>query len=243
MSPHSDRRYKKALITGASRGLGASLAKDLATRGYDLMLCARSEPELDALAKSIRRVSSISVEIEIVDLANVSELQVFCESLKTTSHDIDVLINNAGIGSYKPLVEWSRQQIIDCTTVNVTAPMLLSQAVLPSMVATKRGMIINIASDLSRRYLANMAPYVASKHALLGFSGSLLREVKQHGIKVCSVLPGIIDTAFNGAAEGSKEETWALRAEVLAARVAELLELPEHVIIDEMVIHPLQQEF
>jgi short-subunit dehydrogenase len=236
-------RYRKALITGASRGLGAALARDFATRGYDLVFCARNVAELEALAKEIKSNHSVSVEIRAVDLANIVQLQSFCDELNKNASGIDVLINNAGIGSYKPLTEWSRSEIVDCTTVNITAPMLLSQALLPSMIAAKRGMIVNVASDLSRRYLANMAPYVASKHALLGFSGSLLREVKQHGIKVCSVLPGIIDTAFNGATEGSKEETWALRPEVLAARIAELLELPEHVIVDEMVIHPLQQDF
>jgi short-subunit dehydrogenase len=239
----AERRYKKALITGASRGLGASLARELARRGYDLVLCARSARELEALSKSIAQTESVRIEIAVADLANVADLQVFCESIASNSLGIDVLINNAGVGTYKALVDWSSKEIVDCTTVNVTAPMLLSRALLPSMIAAKRGMIVNVASDLSRRYLANMAPYVASKHALLGFSGSLLREVKQHGIKVCSVLPGIIDTAFNGATEGSKEETWALRPEMFAERIAELLELPEHVIIDEMVIHPMQQDF
>jgi short-subunit dehydrogenase len=236
-------RYKNALITGASRGLGAALARELAQRGYDLVLCARNASELNALARQIKALHAVRVEVAVVDLANLAELQSFCDRLNANANAIDVLINNAGIGSYKPLNEWSRNEIIDCTTVNITAPMLLSQALLPSMIAAKRGMIVNVASDLSRRYLANMAPYVASKHALLGFSGSLLREVKQHGIKVCSILPGIIDTAFNGATEGSKEETWALRPEALAVRIAELLELPEHVIVDEMVIHPLQQDF
>jgi short-subunit dehydrogenase len=104
-------------------------------------------------------------------------------------------------------------------------------------------MIINIASDLARRPLANMAPYVATKFGLLGFSGSLLREARAHGVKVSAVLPGIIDTAFNGAQEGSKQEAWALRAKVLACQVVDLFELPENVVIDELTIHPLHQDF
>jgi short-subunit dehydrogenase len=243
MATQRTSAYRKALITGASRGLGAALARDLAQRGYELVLCARNAGELNALAAQLRELPACTVELAVVDLAELAQLNAFCDRLRANEQHIDVLINNAGIGSYKPLVEWSRAEIIDCTTVNVVAPMLLSQALLPSMIATKRGMIVNIASDLSRRYLANMAPYVASKHALLGFSGSLLREIKQHGIKVCSVLPGIIDTAFNGSVEGSKEETWALRSGELAARIGDLLELPEHVVIDELTIHPLQQDF
>jgi short-subunit dehydrogenase len=236
-------RYRKTFITGASRGLGAAIAREFAARGHDLVLCARNWRELESLANEIRSKHAVSVALRVADLADLTQLHALCDELGANPSGIDVLINNAGVGSYKPLVEWNREEIVDCTTVNVTAPMLLSRALLPSMTTSKRGMIVNVASDLSRRYLANMAPYVASKHALLGFSGSLLREVKQHGIKVCSVLPGIIDTAFNGAIEGSKEETWALPPNVLAERIASLLELPEHMIVDEMVIHPMQQDF
>ena len=120
--------------------------------------------------------------------------------------------------------------------------MLLSHALLPGMIARRRGAIVNVASDLARRYLANMAPYVATKFGLLGFSGSLLREVKQHGIKVMAVLPGIVDTGFGGGAEGSRDESWALRPAALAAQIAGLLELPDNVVIDEVTIHPLHQQ-
>jgi short-subunit dehydrogenase len=236
-------RYRKALITGASRGLGAAIARAFAERGHDLVLCARNMRELDSLANEIKNKHAVSVDVRVVNLADAAQLHALCDELSANASGIDMLINNAGVGTYKPLVDWTREEIVDCTTVNVTAPMLLSRALVPSMIASKRGMIVNVASDLSRRYLANMAPYVASKHALLGFSGSLLREVKQHGVKVCSVLPGIIDTAFNGAIEGSKEETWALPPNLLAERIASLLDLPEHMVVDEMVIHPMQQDF
>jgi short-subunit dehydrogenase len=237
------KTYQRALVTGASRGLGAALARVLASRGYALVLCARNASELNALSKEIVTQHQVETETVALDLANTSALERFAESLRQNKWRIDALINNAGIGTYKSLEQWSSQEVIDCTTVNVTAPMLLSRALLPSMIANKRGMIVNVASDLARRPLANMAPYVASKHALLGFSGSLLREVKQHNIKVCSVLPGIIDTAFNGAQEGSKEETWALRPSELASRIVDLMELPTNVVIDELAIHPLHQDF
>jgi short-subunit dehydrogenase len=236
-------RYRKALITGASRGVGAALARTLAARGYELVLTARSRRELDALADEITRAHQTNVEVIASDLSSIDALNALCATLANDPRGIDVLVNNAGIGAYKALTEWTSDEIIDCVTVNITAPMLLSRALLPSMAKAKHGMIVNVASDLARRYLANMAPYVASKHALLGFSGSLLREAKASGIKVTSVLPGIIDTAFNGAQEGSKEESWALRPSELANRIAELLELPENVVIDELTIHPLHQDF
>ena len=88
-----------------------------------------------------------------------------------------------------------------------------------------------------------MAPYVATKFGLLGFSGSLLREARAHGIKVSTGLPGIVDTAFNGAQESSKDERWALRSAALAGQVVALLELPENVVVDELTIHPVHQDY
>ncbi len=237
------RVYSKALITGASRGLGAALARALASKGYHLALCARSEGELRSLASEIRASATVDIDVIVADLSNIENVNALCASLARGANGIDVLINNAGIGAYKPITECTNEEIAACVNVNVTAPMLLAKAILPQMIAAKRGMIVNIGSDLSRRYLAKMVPYVASKHALLGFSGSLLREVKPHGIKVSAVLPGIIDTAFNGAQEGSKEETWALRPAELANRIVDLIELPENVVIDELTIHPLHQDF
>ncbi len=237
------KRFSRVLITGASRGLGAALAQCLAARGYDLMLLARSADELRALAAELRDLHGVDVECVTLDLANLDAVAALCDQLSRDPRGVDVLVNNAGIGSYRALGEWTTQEIVDCSAVNITAPILLSRALIASMIANRRGMIVNIASDLARRYLANMAPYVASKRALLGFSGSLLREVKQHNIRVCSVLPGIIDTAFNGATEGSKEETWALQPAALAEQIADLLELPLNVVIDEMTIHPLHQDF
>lgn len=99
----------------------------------------------------------------------------------------------------------------------------------------------NVASDLARRYLAKMAPYVATKFGLLGFLGSLLREVKDHGVKVTNVMPGIVDTAFGGGAQGSRDESWALRPAALATQIAELMELSDNAVLDELTIHPLKQ--
>ncbi len=238
LSPH-----KTALITGASRGLGAALANSLAARGMNLVLVARNANELIGVAQAIEKTYGLGATTIACDLGDPSSLQSLCERLQTSGDGIDVLVNNAGVGTYKPLADWSTEEIRQCSDVNIVAPMLLAKAVLPGMISRRSGYVINIASDLSRRPLANMAPYVASKHALLGFSHSLLREVKMYGVKVTAVLPGIIDTAFNGATEGSKEETWALRPAHLAERIADLLDLPQHVVIDEFTIHPMQQDF
>lgn len=236
-------RHENVLVTGASRGLGAALGRELLARGHRVVLTARNEAELKQAVDGLRPEHGDRVQWIAADLSDPAAMQALVPQVEQRFGALDGLVNNAGIGAWRPLVEWSPLEVIACVNLNLLAPMLLSRAVLPGMVARRHGMIINIASDLARRPLANMAPYVATKFGLLGFSGSLLREARAHGVKVSAVLPGIIDTAFNGAQEGSKQEAWALRAKVLASQVVDLFELPENVVIDELTIHPLHQDF
>ena len=236
------RRYDNALITGASRGLGAALAREMAARGYRLLLVARRTDELETLAATLHSAHGTLVESLGADLTDPAAPLRCAQAAEQRLGAVDVLINNAGIGQYKPLVEWTAREIADCNALNLTAPMLLTHALVPAMLRRRRGMVVNIASDLARRYLANMAPYVATKFGLLGFSGSLLREVKDYGVKVTTVMPGIIDTAFGGAVEGSRDASWSLRPALLATQIADLLELPDNVVLDELTIHPLRQD-
>ncbi len=237
-------RYRRALITGASRGLGRALAFDLARRGVALVLVARTESDLNVLAATLReRHPGLEVTTVVSDLCHAGERDALLDRIDTGALVADVLINNAGTGSYKPFLEGTRYEIEQAVTMNATVPMLLAHAMLPAMQSLRRGYIINIASDLSRRPLAKMATYVAAKHALLGFSHSLLREAKPYGVKVTAVLPGIIDSAFNGSTEGSKDATWALQPSELASQITALLDTPEHLLVDELAVHPMQQDF
>jgi short-subunit dehydrogenase len=239
MEPHC---YPNVLVTGASRGLGAALARILVERGYRVMLSGRDAPALERLAAALNPAGSRTVRWAAADLTDPDAATQLVAAAESGLGQIDALVNNAGFGAYRPLTEWSAREIVDCVAVNLTAPMLLARAVLPGMKARGHGIIVNIASDLARRYQANMAPYVATKFGLLGFSGSLLREAKVHGIKAVTVMPGIIDTAFGGGAEGTRDAAWALRPADLAARIVDVMELPEEVIVDEITVHPLRQD-
>src|SRR5262245_6784768 len=216
----------RVLITGASRGLGAALARALVESGYRVFLGARNEQELRSRAESIERAFDTRIGWSRVDLRSAAECRTLVAAAESHLGGIDVLINNAGVGAYKPLGEWSRDEMVDTLALNLTAPMLLAHAVLPGMLARGCGYIINVASDLARRPLANMAPYVASKFGLLGFGASLHREVRERGVRVTTVMPGIIDSAFNAGKEGTKDARWALPTTAVAARIVDLLALP-----------------
>lgn len=227
------------IVTGASRGLGRHLVAGLAGRGLKCIAIARDAARLQALAAA----HAPHVVPCALDLADAEAIAPALARVLEAEPAIDGLINNAGIGRYAPLLEHTEAESRAIVQVNFTAVVQLTHAVLPRLVAQRRGHIVNIASDLARRPLANMAVYTATKHALAGFSHSLLREVKDQGVKVSLVNPGIIDTDFGGTAEGTRGEAWSLKPERLAALILELIAQPGNVVIDEISVHPLGQDF
>jgi NADP-dependent 3-hydroxy acid dehydrogenase YdfG len=239
-TPHVSLAGQVAIVTGASRGLGRHVAIALAGAGARVALAARSVGELDAVRDEIGEGRAIAAPTDVRDRAALARLVARTEA---ELGPVDVLVNNAGLGWYKPFVEWTADEIDLTLDVNLGATLHLTHLVLPGMLERRRGQIVNVASDLARRVLPNMAAYVAAKHGVLGFAGSLLREVKGHGVKVVTLTPGIIDTFFNGGREGTRDETWAMSPAFVAATILHLLTLPEHWVLDEVSMHPLQQDF
>lgn len=228
------------LITGASRGLGRHLALALARRGQGVIAAARDRGRLEALAAE---VPPGMIKPLLLDLADGASLAATVSRAVAPLARLSGVINNAGIGVYKPFIEHVERESLDILQVNLTAVVQICHAVLPKLLAQGSGHIVNIGSDLARRPLANMAVYAASKHGLAGFSHSLLREVKSAGIKVSLVNPGIIDTDFGGAAEGSRDASWSLRPAQLAELIVQLIEQPGSMLVDELTVHPLGQDF
>lgn len=224
------------IVTGASRGLGRELALQLAARGDEVIAIARESEALQQLGLTQHgRIAPLAF-----DLAQPIHVGALCRLLREVD-ELGGVINNAGIGSYKPFLEHDEEELRRLLQVNLLAPMQICHAVLPRLLAQGRGHIVNIGSDLGRRPLANMAPYVASKHGLAGFSHSLLREVKAHGVRVSLVQPGLIDTGFDGGQEGSGDGIGRLDPAALARLVLQLIDAPPGVVIDELTVHPLGQ--
>lgn len=224
-------RYRTAIVTGASRGLGLAVAQAFAARGLNVVAAARTRPDSELHW----------VETDVSDAGSVDALFA---AARERYGPVDVLVNNAGVGAAKSLQDFSVAELRETLDVNLLGPMLCARAALPDMLELGRGLIVNVGSDLSRRAARRMAPYTASKHGLLGFSAALLKEVKDEGIKVTAVLPGIIDTSFGGfAPEGSRGERVGMPSAQLAEQIAALLDVPEHMVIDEITMHPLTQDF
>lgn len=229
---------KPWIVTGASRGLGAALADELASRGQSVLALARDTEQLAALQ---RRWPDGQISVGALDLADAGELERKLAQYCQPYSQFSGVINNAGIGFYKPFVAHSSAELQAILQVNLGAVMQICAFLVPQLLRQGDGHIVNIGSDLGRRPLANMAAYVAAKHGLAGFSHSLLRELKSSGVRVSLINPGMIDTHFSAGEVGARDEARHLKPAALAKLVVDLTALPGHMLVDELTVHPLGQ--
>jgi 3-oxoacyl-[acyl-carrier protein] reductase len=215
-----------ALVTGASRGIGRAIAVRL-SRSYDVVALARSQPLLHELTREIHRAGG-SCRAVIADVARAPEVADALEGV-----DADILINNAGVMFRKPLVELAPSEWHAMVDVNLNALYHVTRAVLPGMLERGRGHVINIASIAGRSAFAGGVGYTATKHATLGFSESLMLEVRDQGVKVSVVMPGSVATDLGG---GRGDDSWKLRPDDVAEVVEHILATPGHALVYQVEV-------
>ncbi len=185
-----------ALVTGASSGLGAEFARQLASRGHDLILVARRQERLAALAGELADRHGIATEPLIADLADpagVAQVEACIAGLPR----LDLLVNNAGFGIGGAFARADVAGQADMLNVHVMAPMRLARAALPGMIARRLGGIINVASVAAFMALPDNVNYCATKAYLVTFSQALAAEARQHGVRVQALCPGFTVTEFH----------------------------------------------
>ncbi|GAA5074030.1 hypothetical protein HNP84_009436 [Thermocatellispora tengchongensis] len=185
-----------ALVTGASSGIGAEFARQLAARGHDLVLVARSVDRLDALARELRAAHGIEAEVIGQDLASPGAAERVAAELEARGLTVDLLVNNAGFGTAGRFAEIPAERERDELMVNVVALVGLTHMVLPGMLARGRGAVVNIGSTAGFAISPYFATYAASKTFVLNFSLALWSELRGSGVKVLAVAPGPVETAF-----------------------------------------------
>ena len=234
----TDLTNQVVIISGASRGIGKAIALLLALQGATVVAVARSEKELSDLTHKTR---GLSIVADIADEADARH--VVAETLRHYGR-LDILICNAGVGSFGELEQFTGEEWDRIFDTNVKGTFLLCKAAMPHFKAQKRGHIVGITSDVAKRTFAHGTVYGASKYAQDALLGSLRKEVRPHGVKVSTIYPGLVDTYFNDTVPGSAEaEKTHLRPADVAQAVRYVLEAPAHVVIDELMLHPLTQEW
>jgi NADP-dependent 3-hydroxy acid dehydrogenase YdfG len=189
-----------ALVTGASRGIGRAIARRLAAADGDLILFARSKEDLSELALEIKTAGREAMPIP-TDLRDAAQIQRAVEKALGYFGRIDILVNNAGLWRYAPVHEMTLDDWDEMFDVNVRGLFLTTRFVLPSMLARGRGHIVNIASVSGTIGEPEAAGYNATKWAVRGFSQSLLKEVRERGIRVTVINPGAVNNAESKASD------------------------------------------
>jgi len=195
-------RHPRALVTGASSGIGAAFAERLARDHYDLLVVARRRDRLDMLAQRLQVSHPITIEVLAADLSQPGPLQML-EKRVAADRPLDVLVNNAGFGAYIPFVALDPDRAEELIRLQVVAVTRLTRAALPGMIACKQGAIINVSSllafsgSLPSPPLQKRATYAATKAYINTLTRILHDELEGTGVRVQALCPGLVRTEFH----------------------------------------------
>jgi short-subunit dehydrogenase len=207
-----------AVVTGASSGIGAATARELAERGATVVLAARRADLLEAQAEAVRSAGGEALAVP-TDVADAAQLAQLADRATATFGRVDILVNNAGASWSRPLASTPPDELIGLLEVNLLGAMLLTRALLPGMLERRHGAIISVGS-LSGR-VAMEPLYSASKYGLRGFSLALRRQLRGSGVSVSLVSPGNVRTAMTAHVPARLPEP-----EIVARAIAQLVVRP-----------------
>ena len=227
---------KTVLITGASYGLGEVFSHQFAEAGAELVLTARSTEMLDGVAAVCREKGSPKVTVVTGDVSIESDVQNVVATGVAEHGRIDVLVNNAGIGHYGPVVDFSTVDFDEIMRVNLRGTFLCCREALRIMQEHRSGTIINIASVVGIKGYPLQAAYTASKHGMMGLTKSLAVEAQTHGVRVSAVLPGGVATEMVTQSRPDLDPDELLQPEDVAGAVEYLLSLSEKAAVDQIYI-------
>jgi len=224
---------KTAVITGASRGIGAAVARMLHARGVNVGLASRSGDDLGLS----------NVVAKACDVRDLDALIQLCEETAARFGGIDIVVPNAGVGAYGPFLELSREHLDEMLDVNLKGTVYAVRAALPHMLG-REGDVVTLASEAGRRGLPYEAVYCASKFGQVGLTRALDHELREHGIRCTNVCPGGVATDF-ALDEGRGRTEDVLPGMMTADDVAEVvvfvLERPRHMRILETAFRPITE--
>ncbi len=227
-----------ALVTGASRGIGRAIARRLGELGAALSVCARTRATLEAAASEFRQLGCRVLAL-VADVTRPAEVDRLVSQTRQELGEIDVLVNNAGVGWFGPVHTATEEDWDRVLDTNLKAVFLLTRAVAPTMVARGRGFIINIASLAAKNAFAGGALYCASKWGLLGFSQSAAEDLRSYGIRVSTICPGSVLTEFSP--HTGKDPAKMLTPEDVAHAVEMVLLTRPQSFISEVLLRPTQK--
>jgi NADP-dependent 3-hydroxy acid dehydrogenase YdfG len=225
-----DLTGKVAIVTGVSSGIGRATAEALLARGAAVAGWGRKLPE------DLDNERFLFFECDVRDEHAVAE--AFTNTQRELGPEIHVLVNNAGLGVFGPIDGFKSEDWHAMFDTNVNGLFYCTRAALPQMKKQHAGHIINVASLAATAGTANLAGYCATKYAVRGFSDALFKELRPDGIRVTCVMPGSVETNFNGAQPGADPDPYKMQPEDIADAIIHALEAPDVTMISEIQLRP-----
>lgn len=229
---------KSALITGASRGIGLAVAQRLGQLGARVAICARDQDSLDAACVRLRD-EAIEAFAVSADVSRNDQVSSLVEKSLARFGAIDFLVNNAGIGRFGPVQEFSEGDWDMVLDTNLKGVFLMTRAVAPSMISRRSGHIVNISSLAGKNFFPGGSLYCASKWGLLGLTYCMGEDLRSHGIRVTAVCPGSVATDFGHPS--SKNVHKMLQPHDVAHAVEMVITAEPQSFISEVVMRPTQK--
>ena len=227
------------VVTGSTKGIGKAIVEKFANEGWNVAICARTVSDLTEQANNL---STLNTKIEVVsiptDMSKKSAVLAFAEEINGKWEHIDVLVNNAGVFLPGLIYEEDEGTLESQIETNLYSAYYLTRALLPAMISKKKGHIFNMCSVASLQAYENGGSYSISKFALLGFSKVLREELKPHGIRVTSLMPGA--TLTNSWAGTDLPEARFMKPEDVADLVWSIHSLSNQTVVEDVVLRPIE---
>lgn len=227
---------RKALVTGASKGIGLAIADALLSAGADVVICGRDSKQLNAaVVKLTGRAHKGKVAAFAADVSKSGEVERLFQFADQQLGVLDILINNAGFGTFRATSELGVQEWDSVIATNLSGAFYCSREALQRFERRKSGFIINMSSLAGRNPFAGGAAYNASKFGLNGFSEAMMLDHRHDNVRVSYIMPGSVDTAF---ADGSPGSDWKIAPEDIAQIVMDILQMPSRTLISRVEVRP-----
>ena len=232
-----DLKGKVAIVTGGTKGIGRGIAEALIREQANVCISARKESEIEEATEALNRLGGGKAIGFSCDVRVHSEVKLMFERVASQLGGLDVLVNNAGIGIFAPVVEMSPEDFRAVLETNLFGVFYCCHEAIPLMKNRNGGYIINISSLAGANPHPRMAAYNASKFGLNGFSEALMQEVRHDNIKVSYIMPGSVNTAFGGDSP-NEQNSWQLQPADIAKVVIDLLHHDERSLPSRVEIRP-----
>lgn len=226
---------KICLVTGATRGIGRAIAKTLLERGAQVAICGRAQEAVDQAVAALARETGGKVAGKAADVREHAEVGELFRFIDAHFGGIDVLVNNAGVGFFRPISELSLQDWQDTIQTNLSGVFYCTKEAILRFGTRGGGHIVNISSLAGKNPFAGGAAYNASKFALTGFSEAVMLDARNENVRVSYIMPGSVATEFSGTVSGLD---WKIWPEDVAEIVRMLLEMPARTLISRVEVRP-----